>query len=464
MFPLKIYNSATKRKEIFKPIVPGKVNMYVCGITVYDFCHIGHARTMTSFDVIVRYLRYLNYEVKYVRNITDIDDKIIKRANERGEDYQVLTDRFIQAMHEDFDRLNLLHPDEEPKATAFIDRIIQMIQTLLNKGYAYVGENGDVYYDVDKFKPYGQLAHRKLKDLQAGARVEVSEHKKNPLDFVLWKLAKPEEPKWPSPWGAGRPGWHIECSAMSTHCLANHIDIHGGGMDLLFPHHENEIAQSEAATNERFVNYWVHVAYLQIDHQKMSKSLGNFFTIREVLDKYDPEVVRYFLLSAHYRSPLSYSEDNLEKAKQGLTRLYKALVQNNRGDMPMPSSSPLAPYQQHFMAAMDDDFNTPKALAVLFDLAREINKNQDPKLIQTLRTLGAVLGILQRDPQEFLNAQEIKTLSPDQIKEIEAFIEQRNQARREKNWAKADKIRNQLKQMGVELEDKEEKTEWRYQG
>lgn len=461
MTPLHIYNSATLQKEIFTPISPNQVNLYVCGITVYDYCHIGHARTMTFFDVVVRYLRYLGFVVKYVRNITDVDDKIIKRAAELKEDYQTLVQRFIDAMHEDFAHLSLVMPDAEPKATDWIDRMIQIIQTLVDKGFAYVGANGDVYYDISQFKSYGELSHRNLEDLQAGARVEVSEHKRNPLDFVLWKMAKPGEPKWTSPWGEGRPGWHIECSCMATHCLANHIDIHGGGVDLWFPHHENERAQSQAATGEIFANYWLHVAYLQIDHQKMSKSLGNFLTIRDLLKKYDGEVLRFFLLTAHYRSPLSYSEENLEKAKQGLARLYKALNScdenfsvENEGEF-----EPITAYQERFMEAMNDDFNTPQALAILFDLAREINKNPKPKLIKTLKNLGSILGILEHDPASFLKAQALK-LTDEKIQEIERLIEERNRARDNKDWARADQIRDQLLKEGILLEDKKDKTQW----
>ncbi|HET8707482.1 MAG TPA: cysteine--tRNA ligase, partial [Pseudomonadales bacterium] len=359
---LKIYNSQTRQKEIFKPLHDNVVNMYVCGMTVYDFCHIGHARVMVAFDVVVRYLRERGYTVNYVRNITDIDDKIINRANENQEPFNALVDRFITAMDEDAAALGVMKPDQEPRATGYIDEIVGMVNTLIEKGHAYPVSNGDVYYRVASFPTYGKLGQKNLDDLQAGARVEVGEIKENPLDFVLWKSAKPNEPKWPSPWGEGRPGWHIECSAMSTCCLGKTLDIHGGGGDLIFPHHENEIAQSEAATGEKFVNTWMHVGFVQVNEEKMSKSLGNFFTIREVLKEFDAEVVRYFIVSSHYRSPLNYSEENLNHAKSALSRFYTAL-KGKIANEPAQHTR----FEQEFFEAMDDDFNTPKAVAVLFE-------------------------------------------------------------------------------------------------
>ena len=400
---LKIYNTLSRKKDIFKPRVEGKVSMYVCGMTVYDYCHIGHARVMVVFDTVARYFRYSGYEMTYVRNITDIDDKIIQRANENAEDYSALTERFIEAMHEDERALAVLPPDLEPKATGAMNEILVMIQALLDKGLAYIGGNGDVYYSVNKFPGYGQLSGKNLADLQAGERVEVDQAKQDPLDFVLWKMAKPGEPSWDSPWGAGRPGWHIECSAMSTDCLGNHFDIHGGGMDLQFPHHENEIAQSEGATGEPFVNLWMHNGFVRVDEEKMSKSLGNFFTVREVLKRYRPEIIRFFILTSHYRSPLNYSDEQLDEAAAALTRLYTAL----RG-MKITDTAIDVEYQERFQQAMDDDFNTPIALAVLFDIARKLNRlkatdlDKATVLAGTLLKLAGILGVLQDDPESFL--------------------------------------------------------------
>jgi cysteinyl-tRNA synthetase len=456
---MHIYNSLTRRKEPFTPIVPGEVRMYVCGMTVYDYCHLGHARVMVVFDMVARYLRARGYRVTYVRNITDIDDKIIKRANDNGEDFRSLTARFIDAMHEDERALGVMPPDLEPRATQYMEQMLAMIATLQQKSFAYRASNADVYYRVRKFPAYGALSGKSLQDLRAGARVEVGEEKEDPLDFVLWKAAKPGEPYWDSPWGPGRPGWHIECSAMSTNCLGPHFDIHGGGMDLKFPHHENEIAQSEATTGEPFVNTWMHVGFVRVNQEKMSKSLGNFFTVREVLRRYDPEVVRYFILASHYRSPLDYSDESLEQAKHALTRLYIALK-----GVPATAQASAADFEARFFAAMDDDFNTAAAIAVLFDLARESNRLHERKPAEaashaaTLRRLGGILGLLQRDPQQFLKAGEASGLSAAQI---EALIAQRTAARKARDWAESDRIRDELKRHGVALEDGPTGTTWR---
>lgn len=467
--PLKIYNTLTRKKEEFQPKVPGKIGMYVCGMTVYDYCHIGHARVMVVFDTIARYFRHQGYELTYVRNITDIDDKIINRANENGEAFTELTQRFIDAMHEDERALNVLPPDIEPRATQSITAIIGMIDTLITKGFAYVGANGDVFYAVSRFTGYGKLSGKNLADLQVGERVEVDTAKRDPLDFVLWKMAKPGEPYWESPWGNGRPGWHIECSAMSTCCLGNHFDIHGGGMDLQFPHHENEIAQSEGATGETFVNVWMHNGFVRVDNEKMSKSLGNFFTVREVLKQYKPEVIRFFILQSHYRSPLNYSDQQLNEANAALTRLYIALEGVEIADCAL-----IGDYQVRFEQAMDDDFNTPVALSVLFEVASELNKAKQNKdlesagmLANCLRSLGSLLGILQNDPNAHLKG-EVYTLSSSiQINKIDNLhiedqIDARINAKKSKNWALADQIRDELKQQGVILEDKPDgTTNWR---
>jgi cysteinyl-tRNA synthetase len=460
---LQIYNSLTRRKEPLQPIEPGKVRMYVCGMTVYDLCHLGHARVLVVFDVVVRYLRARGYDVNYVRNITDVDDKIIQRANENQEPIDTLTSRFIAAMHEDAAALGVLPPDQEPRATTSMDQIIDMIKALVEKGYAYAATNGDVYFDVSRFEGYGRLSGKNPDELRAGARVEVDDAKDDPLDFVLWKAAKPHEPSWPSPWGPGRPGWHIECSAMSTRCLGNHFDIHGGGMDLQFPHHENEIAQSEGATGEPFVNLWMHNGFVQVDEEKMSKSLGNFFTVREILTRYRPEEVRYFILASHYRSPLNYSDDNLEKARGALSRLYTALK-----GLPEAEATEDTGYAARFHGAMDDDFNSPEALAVLFDMAREINRcrGEDLKraaaLAVLLRQLGGILGLLQDDPEAFLRAEPGKGASQGlKDVEIEALIQAREEARSRKDWAEADRIRDQLAAEGILLEDGASGTGWR---
>ncbi|WP_321347192.1 cysteine--tRNA ligase [Halopseudomonas oceani] len=456
---LALYNTLTKTKEPFKPLVDNQVRMYVCGMTVYDFCHIGHARVMVAFDVVARWFRHRGYDLTYVRNITDIDDKIIKRANENGETFQQLTERMIAAMHEDEARLNVLRPDQEPRASQHIDGMFAMIQTLIDKGYAYAPGNGDVYYRVGKFEGYGKLSRRKIEDLKIGARIEVDEAKQDPLDFVLWKAAKPGEPSWSSPWGEGRPGWHIECSVMSTCCLGNTFDIHGGGPDLVFPHHENEIAQSEAATGELYAAAWMHAGAVRVDGEKMSKSLGNFFTIREVLEKYHPEVVRYLLVSSHYRSAINYSEDNLKEAKGALERFYNAL----KG---LPDAVPAGgdAFAERFAAAMDDDFNTPEACAVLFEMVREVNrlKESDAEaaaaLAAHLRQLAEVLGVLQLEPEAFLQAGAAGKVD---AAEVEALIAARLQARADKNWGESDRIRDQLTAMGVVLEDGKGGTTWR---
>jgi len=458
---LKIYNTYTNQKEEFKPIEPNKVRMYVCGMTVYDLCHLGHARVLVVFDMVTRYLRSQGYDVTYVRNVTDIDDKIIARANENGENFNDLTSRFIKAMHEDAHALGVLPPDEEPRATSSMDDIIKMIVTLIEKDYAYAADNGDVYYDVSRFETYGKLSGKKIEDLRAGERVAVDENKNDPLDFVLWKAAKPDEPFWDSPWGKGRPGWHIECSAMSTCCLGNTFDIHGGGQDLQFPHHENEIAQSEAATGEKFVNLWMHNGFVRIDDEKMSKSLGNFFTIREILERYRAEDIRYFILASHYRSPLNYADTMLDSAGAALSRLYTALRDVEITEMNEDSKQ----YVQHFENAMNEDFNTAEAMSVLFELANQINKLKTSDLTKasvlatTLKYLGDILGLLQDDPDNYLKSGGSSEGLSDE--EIDSLIQQRAQAKVDKNWGEADRIRDELKEQGIELEDKGAETSWR---
>ncbi|MCD1648246.1 cysteine--tRNA ligase [Marinobacter adhaerens] len=459
---IRIYNTLTQQKEEFRPIEPGKVRMYVCGMTVYDYCHLGHARVLVAFDVITRYLRHRGYDVNYVRNITDIDDKILRRADENGEPYSELTDRMIKAMHEDEARLGVLSPDDEPRATAYIDEIIAMIHKLIAGGHAYAADNGDVYFAVDSFDDYGKLSKKKLEDLLAGARVDVQEAKRSPADFALWKAAKAGEVSWPSPWGDGRPGWHIECSAMSTCCLGDTFDIHGGGPDLLFPHHENEIAQSECATGHTFVNTWMHAGAIRVNKEKMSKSLGNFFTIREIMEKYPAEVVRYFLVSSHYRSQVDYSEENLAEAGRTLTRLYHAL----RGIVPAKAADvPESEHDERFAEAMDDDFNTAGAIAVLHAVANEINQHRrdgredDAKhSAAILVRLGGVLGLLQQDPEAFFQADTGGELSAE---DIEALIQARADARKAKNFAEADRIRDELLAKGIILDDSREGTTWR---
>ncbi|PKM20735.1 MAG: cysteine--tRNA ligase [Gammaproteobacteria bacterium HGW-Gammaproteobacteria-15] len=456
---LQIYNTLSRKKELFTPIEPGKAGLYVCGITIYDYCHVGHARTYVAFDVINRYLRFLGYDVTYVRNITDVDDKIIKRAAENNESCDALTERFTKAMHADFTALGLMPADIEPRVTTHMAEIIALIETLVAKGYAYVAADGDVLFDVSKYEAYGELSQQNLEMLQSGSRVEVADNKDDPLDFVLWKGAKPGEPFWQSPWGNGRPGWHIECSAMSAKHLGEHFDIHGGGSDLQFPHHENEIAQSTCAHGHKYVNTWIHTGMVQVDKEKMSKSLGNFFTVKDVLAEYNAEAVRYFLLSSHYRSQLNYSAENLTQAHAALGRLYTAL----RNVTPSHSIDVNSPYIVRFKAAMDDDFNTPEALPVLFELAREVNrfKETEPakaaELAGVLNLLAGVLGLLQGDAEQFLQS----GASMDDVAEIEALIAQRNTARANKDWAAADAARDALTAKGIIVEDKNGVTSWR---
>ena len=456
---LKIYNTLARDKQDFIPIEPNKVRMYVCGMTVYDYCHLGHARVMVVFDTVYRWLKASAYEVNYVRNITDIDDKIIKRAAENGESIHTLTQRFIEAMHEDERALGILPPDFEPRATQYVPQMLEMIAKLEANGLAYQAEDGDVNYAVRKFQGYGKLSGKSLEDLRAGERVNVNDGKTDPLDFVLWKHSRtdePEEVKWNSPWGKGRPGWHIECSAMGSELLGKHFDIHGGGADLQFPHHENEIAQSEGAHQCQYVNYWMHNGFVRVDNEKMSKSLGNFFTIREVLKKYDAEVVRFFILRAHYRSQLNYSDSHLDDAKVALTRLYTALKTFEpvaAGKVDWSTS-----HAQRFKIAMDDDFNTPEAIAVLFDLANEANRTQSTDAAVQLKSLGATLGILQRSPTEFLQGGTQSSLSETQI---DAQIAARIAAKQARNYAESDRIRKELMEAGIILEDSPAGTTWR---
>ena len=459
---LKIYNTLSKQKEEFNSIDLKKVSIYVCGMTVYDYCHMGHARVLVMFDVITRHLRRHFPKVEYVRNITDIDDKIIQRAIENNEDIYTLTNRFIEAMHEDERALGILPPDIEPRATDAIDQMLAMIESLIEKGMAYQGKNGDVYYSVRNFKGYGKLSGKNLDELEAGARVEVETDKKDPLDFVLWKMAKPNEPSWASPWGKGRPGWHIECSAMSCIHLGKHFDIHGGGMDLAFPHHENEIAQSEGANDCTFVNTWMHVGFVNINDEKMSKSLNNFFTIRGVLENYDGESLRYFIMSSHYRSPLNFSNENLDLAKTALTRLYTAMRGLQVSEVALQEVSQHFDFETRITAALDDDFNTSIALSILFELAKTANakREKDPDqanaLGQLLKKLGGYLGILQMDAEEFLK--QGVSLSNE---EINQKIKQRNAARANKDFTTSDQIREQLTELGIVLEDSAGTTTWR---
>ena len=467
-----IYNSLARDKQTFHPITPGKVRMYVCGMTVYDFCHLGHARVMVVFDMAYRWLKTSGFEVNYVRNITDIDDKIIKRAAENNEPIDALTNRFIQFMHEDEARLGILPPTHEPRATQFVPGMVHMIQTLVDKGLAYPAPNGDVYYAVHLFKGYGKLSGKSLDDLRAGERVDVDPNKRDPLDFVLWKAAKPNEPAWDSPWGQGRPGWHIECSVMSEHYLGEHFDIHGGGQDLQFPHHENEIAQSEGAHDHAFVNYWMHNGFVRVDSEKMSKSLGNFFTIREVLEKFDPETVRFFILRAHYRSPLNYSDQHLQDAKQSLRGLYITLQSVVPDKIEIDWNDP---YTAKFKQAMDDDFDSHGAITVLFELSREANKTKSNKIAGQLKALGGLLGLLQDehhlqgDVSVALTGQSVTVsqgnvaatvgdYTPDRVWQL---IAERLAARKTRDFARADAIRKELTEAGIILEDGGQGTTWR---
>lgn len=459
---LKIFNTLSRQKEEFKPIHPGKVGMYVCGVTIYDLCHIGHGRTFVAFDVVARYLRFAGYDLTYVRNVTDVDDKIIRRAAENKESCDQLTARMLAEMHADFDALNILRPDLEPRATHHIKEIIELVELLLARNHAYVADSGDVMFAVDTDPDYGLLSRQDLEQLQAGARVEVADVKRNPMDFVLWKMSKPGEPNWESPCGPGRPYWHIECSAMNGKQLGEHFDIHGGGSDLMFPHHENEIAQSTCAHDGPYVNYWMHSGMVMIDREKMSKSLGNFFTIRDVLKHYDAETVRYFLMSGHYRSQLNYSEENLKQARAALERFYTAL----RGTDESVAAQGNTEYESRFREAMDDDFNTPEAYSVLFDMAREVNrlKAEDAavanQLAAELRRIARVLGLLEQEPEAFLQGAS-QSGDDDEVAEIESLIKQRNDARHAKDWAAADAARNRLTEMGIVLEDGAGGTTWR---
>ena len=458
---LKIFNTLSRQKEEFKPIHAGKVGMYVCGVTIYDLCHIGHGRTFVAFDVVARYLRYLGYSLNYVRNVTDVDDKIIRRAAENHETCDQLTERMLAEMHADFDALLIDRPDSEPRATQHIAEIIEITQRLIDRDHAYVASNGDVMFSIDSDPQYGLLSRQDLEQLQAGARVEIDDVKRNPMDFVLWKMSKPGEPSWSSPWGPGRPGWHIECSAMNCKQLGTHFDIHGGGSDLMFPHHENEIAQSSCAHDGPYVNYWMHSGMVMIDKEKMSKSLNNFFTIRDVLGHYDPETVRYFLMSGHYRSQLNYSEENLKQARTALERLYTALRGTDANAAPAGGEA----FEARFREAMDDDFNTAGACSVLFELAREVNrlKGEDMAaasgMAAELRKLANVLGLLQQEPEQFLQGG--AQVDDGEVAEIEALIKQRNEARTAKDWALADAARDRLNEMNIVLEDGPLGTTWR---
>lgn len=485
---LKIYNSFTQKKEVFNPLNQGKIGIYVCGITAYDRCHIGHARSAVVFDAVVRYLRFLGYKVTFVRNFTDIDDKIIKRANEEGISCKELSEREIRHFYEDMDALGVLRADIEPKATEHIKEIIELVQQLIDKGFAYVAD-GDVLFSVRKFKSYGALSKRDIEQLRAGARIAVDKKKKDPMDFTLWKASKPGEPSWQSPWGEGRPGWHIECSAMSMKYLGATLDIHGGGLDLIFPHHENERAQSEAATGKEFVRFWMHNGFVTIKGDKMSKSLGNFITIKDLLEEYTPEALRLFLLSKHYRSPLDFSKEALLEAESAIMRLYTCVAtakelmnkkikkQRPISDEAKNAENLIAGLKEKFLSAMDDDFNTAKALGYLFEGVKALNKVIDsyqkrPSLlyipilekgVQNLTELSNILGLVKKDPQQFIYERNIAFLNKQglTIKELDEVIEKRNKARAKKDWKQADKIRNDLLQKGIILEDTPEGTKWR---
>ncbi len=456
---LHIFNTLTRRKDLFSPLTPGEVRLYVCGMTVYDYCHLGHARMMVAFDVVQRWLRALGYKVIYVRNITDIDDKIIKRAVQNGETISALTERFIQAMHEDTDALGVQRPDHEPRATRYVAQMQGIITRLQQNGLAYQSPDGDVNYAVRKFSAYGKLSGKSVDELRAGERIAVDSGKQDPLDFVLWKSAKSDEPqevKWESPWGPGRPGWHIECSAMSCSLLGETFDIHGGGMDLQFPHHENEIAQSEGATGKPFVRFWMHNGFVNIDSEKMSKSLGNFFTIRDVLKQWDPEIVRFLLVRTHYRSPLNYSDQHLSDAKNALSRLYTALKETGPDEQTLDWDEPHA---VRVRTAMNDDFNTPVVISVLFELAAEVNRTHDPALARQLKGLANLLGFLNREPRVFLQA------GVDQggltLEQINALIAARQAAKAGKNYPEADRLRAELTSAGIVVEDSPQGTTWR---
>ena len=457
---LKIYNSLTRTKKTFTSLVPGEVKLYVCGMTVYDFCHLGHGRVLVVFDMVVRWLHSIGYNVIYVRNITDIDDKIIKRAQEMNESIETLTNRFINAMHEDADALGTLKPTFEPCATHHVEEMISLISKLIEKNCAYLADNGDVFFSVHHFPGYGKLSGKSLSDLRAGERVEIDHHKRDPLDFVLWKSVKPGEPYWQSPWGNGRPGWHIECSTMSGHFLGHHFDIHGGGQDLQFPHHENEIAQSEGANEGTYVNYWMHNGFVRVDNEKMSKSLGNFFTVREILKKFQAEVIRFFVLRAHYRSPLNYSLEQLISAKNALDRLYTAL--KGYETVSVSEINWNNPHAQSFKMAMNDDFNTPEAIAILFNLASEINKSQKPQEASLLKSLANTLGLLQQEPQKYLR-QSLATNKEQGFSEseINLLISQRLEAKKNRDFKQADQIRSSFAEAGIILEDTPQGTTWR---
>ncbi len=450
---IQIYNTLTRQKEVFKPLKKNEVNMYVCGMTVYDHCHLGHARALIVFDLIYRRLLDAGLQVNYVRNITDIDDKIIAKAKDANVDFSVITQEFIQSMNEDSSELNILPPKKQPKATESIEEMIQMISNLIAEEYAYIGKNGDVFFHISKFKEYGKLSKKTLEDLDPGSRVGLDENKINPLDFVLWKLSKPGEPSWKSPWGEGRPGWHIECSAMSTKYLGKSFDIHGGGQDLIFPHHENEIAQSECCNHQKMANYWVHNGFVNIDNEKMSKSLGNFFTIKKILEQFNGEVIRFFILKSHYRSPLNYSDTNLVDAENSLKKIYISLRDYNCIEIAIDWNKP---YLHNFKAALDDDFNSPKALAVIFELINKLNKNKDQVLANEIFTILKKIGLLKFTPEEFLK----NPINLD-VNKIEELIKLRQQAKINKNFSQADQIRSEIESLGVVIEDSLGGTSWR---
>ncbi|PPI88382.1 cysteine--tRNA ligase [Candidatus Pantoea edessiphila] len=464
---LKIYNTLSNKKEIFKPICSDRVNMYVCGVTVYDLCHIGHGRTFVIFDVIARYLRHIGYKLNYVRNITDIDDKIIRRAKEKNQNIKELTNLIIKSMHKDFSSINILSPNSEPRATQCISEIIEIIKKIIKNGYAYIANNGDVMFDVKKYRNYGMLSHQNLKKLYISNRNETLEVKRNAIDFVLWKISKTHEPYWISPWGNGRPGWHIECSAMNYKNIGLHLDIHGGGSDLIFPHHENELAQSICANKKTIVNYWIHSGMVMVNNKKMSKSVGNFLTLRNLLKNYDSETIRYFLMSSHYRSQLNYSLKNLYQSRLALNSLYNALRDTDISNNTIKEDNDTNKiFENRFYSAMNDDFNIPKVYSIIFDMAHEINKlkNKNIGLANSialkLRKIADILGILQKDPDDFL--QKNNKIHSNKKAEIDSLIEIRNQARDSKNWTRADIIRNKLKELGVIIEDHSYKSTWRY--